>query len=300
MSAGKHIALYGGDARQLEVVRRLHENGCRMSLFGYDQLDVTLAGATKRDIKEFSLSDVDAIILPVSGLQKDGTVETIFSDGPLTLTKEHIEQTPNHCQVFTGIASEKLKTLCKEAGRQLVPLFDRDDVAIYNSIPTAEGTVMMVIQHTDQTIHSAKVAVLGWGRTGITVARTFRSLGADVRCAARSSAHLARIEESGHKPFHIDDRAAYLQDVDVCINTIPSLILSKDVLDSMPENVLIVDLASKPGGTDFKYAEEKGIKALLAPGLPGIVAPKTAGQILAKVLSQLLEPKPPVKGEERL
>ncbi len=31
-----------------------------------------------------------------------------------------------------------------------------------------------------------------------------------------------------------------------------------------------------------------GVKALLAPGLPGIVAPKTAGQILANVLSQLL------------
>ena len=30
------------------------------------------------------------------------------------------------------------------------------------------------------------------------------------------------------------------------------------------------------------------MKALLAPGLPGIVAPKTAGQILANVLSQLL------------
>ena len=56
----------------------------------------------------------------------------------------------------------------------------------------------------------------------------------------------------------------------------------------MPAHTLIVDLASKPGGTDFRYAEKRGIKALLAPGLPGIVAPKTAGQIVANVLSQLL------------
>lgn len=53
-------------------------------------------------------------------------------------------------------------------------------------------------------------------------------------------------------------------------------------------HTLVIDLASKPGGTDFRYAEKRGVKALLAPGLPGIVAPKTAGQILANVLSQLL------------
>ena len=57
----------------------------------------------------------------------------------------------------------------------------------------------------------------------------------------------------------------------------------------MPSHTLIIDLASKPGGTDFRYAEKRGIKALLAPGLPGIVAPKTAGQILANVLAQLLQ-----------
>ena len=44
----------------------------------------------------------------------------------------------------------------------------------------------------------------------------------------------------------------------------------------------VVYLYNGPGGTDFKYAEKQGIKALLAPGLPGIVAPKTAGQIINK------------------
>ena len=30
---------------------------------------------------------------------------------------------------------------------------------------------------------------------------------------------------------------------------------------------------------DHPFAEKRGIKAILAPSLPGIVAPKTAGQI---------------------
>jgi dipicolinate synthase subunit A len=57
----------------------------------------------------------------------------------------------------------------------------------------------------------------------------------------------------------------------------------------MPVHTLIIDLASKPGGTDFRYAEKRGIKALLAPSLPGIVAPKTAGQILANALGLLIQ-----------
>ena len=81
----------------------------------------------------------------------------------------------------------------------------------------------------------------------------------------------------------------WVKDSDICINTIPHPIVTATVISKMPAHTLIIDLASKPGGTDFRYAEKRGIKALLAPSLPGIVAPKTAGNILANVLSQLLQ-----------
>lgn len=48
----------------------------------------------------------------------------------------------------------------------IVPLFERDDVAIYNSIPTAEGTLMLAIQYTDFTIHDSNIMILGFGRVG--------------------------------------------------------------------------------------------------------------------------------------
>jgi len=60
------------------------------------------------------------------------------------------------------------------------------------------------------------------------------------------------------------------------------------MLEKVARDAVIVDLASIPGGTDFEYAQMLGIKALLAPGLPGIVAPKTAGRILAQIYPQLI------------
>ncbi|WP_141433465.1 dipicolinic acid synthetase subunit A [Bacillus sp. 03113] len=283
-----HIAVIGGDARQLEIIRKLTELDAKLSLIGFEQLDHAFTGAAKVKIDELDFSDVDAILLPVPGTDLQGQVDTIFSNEQVFLTEEILKKTQNHCTVYSGISNSYLNELLEKTNRRLVQLFDRDDVAIYNSIPTVEGTIMMAIQHTDFTIHGSNVIVLGLGRVGMSVARTFFALGAKVKVGARKSEHIARITEMGLIPFHLDEIEQIVKDVDICINTIPFLVIKSSVISKMPAHTLIIDLASKPGGTDFRYAEKRGIKALLAPGLPGIVAPKTAGQILANVLSQLL------------
>ncbi len=288
MLTGMHVAIIGGDARQLEVIRKLTELDAKLSLIGFDQLAHSFTGATKTSINEIDVSDLDAIILPVHGTNLEGKVNTVFSNEKIAITEEMLLKTPKHCTVYSGISNSYLDDLMKAVNRKYVQLFERDDVAIYNSIPTAEGTIMMVIQHTDFTIHGSRVAVLGLGRVGMTVARTFAALGAKVKVGARRTEHLARILEMGLEPFHLQDLEKEVRDIDVCINTIPTLVVTASVISKMPAHTLIIDLASKPGGTDFRYAEKRGIKALLAPGLPGVVAPKTAGQIIANVLSQLL------------
>lgn len=288
MLTNMHVAIIGGDARQLEVIRKLIELDARLSLIGFDQLDHGFTGASKERIDEIDFSDIDAIILPVSGTNGEGEVETIFSNETVMLSEEILSKTPEHCVVYSGISNSFLTGIVEKSNRKLVQLFERDDVAIYNSIPTVEGTIMMVIQHTDITIHNSNVIVLGLGRVGMSVARSFSALGANVKVGARKTEHIARITEMGLTPFHLNDLEKEVNDIDVCINTIPHLVVTASVISKMPVHTLIIDLASKPGGTDFRYAEKRGIKALLAPGLPGIVAPKTAGQIVANVLSQLL------------
>lgn len=288
MLTGLSIAMIGGDARQLEMIRKLNEWDANLTLIGFDQLDHGFTGATKVGLDEADFAETDAILLPVSGTSPEGKVETTFSNEEIVLTTQHLKKTPQHCTIYSGISNAYLDQCVNEAGRSLVKILERNDLAIYNSIPTAEGTIMMVIQHTDMTIHDADVMVLGFGRTGITVARMMDALGAHVKVGARRTEHLARIAEMGLKPFPIGNITSEVQDIDVCINTIPAHVLSASVLSNMPLSTLIIDLASKPGGTDFRYADKRGIQALLAPGLPGIVAPKTAGQIIAKVLEPLL------------
>ncbi|HJV46688.1 MAG TPA: dipicolinate synthase subunit DpsA [Bacillota bacterium] len=288
MLTGIHATFIGGDARQLEVIKKFIELDASVTLIGFDNLESNFTGATKKDLSLDILQATDALILPIVGTDDEGFVESIFCSKQIQLTRKHFEAMKPDIAIYTGMAKPYLRNLCGEHSYNLIETLNRDDVAIYNSIPTMEGALMMAIQNTDITIHGSTCIVLGLGRTGMTMARALHALGAHVRIGARRPEHLARVYEMGLTPFEITDLLEQVDDVDIVYNTIPKMVLTAQIIARMPQHALIIDLASKPGGTDFRYAEKRGIKALLAPGLPGIVAPKTAGQIIAKILSRLV------------
>ena len=67
------------------------------------------------------------------------------------------------------------------------------------------------------------------------------------------------------------------------------MIFNKEIIDHADKNILFIDLASLPGGIDFSFASERGIKAIQALGLPAKTAPKTAAEIVFKIISNKLE-----------
>jgi dipicolinate synthase subunit A len=288
MLTGIHLAFVGGDLRQLEVIRKCIEMDANVDLIGYDNLDSGIPGSTKIELLEDTFKKYDAIILPVSGVDQNGHVDSIFSSGQIHLSEEHFSHVKKTCTIYSGISSQFLNQMTEKYGIPLVLLMDRDDIAIYNSIPTVEGTLMLAIQNTDITIHRSNSLVLGLGRVGMSLARALGALGARVSVAVRKPEDMARVYEMGFEPLHINDLKHHVSNVDYLFNTIPHKVVTAEVLANLKPTALIIDLASKPGGCDFRYAEKRGIKAILAPGLPGIVAPKTAGQIIANTIIRLL------------
>jgi dipicolinate synthase subunit A len=288
MLAGKHVVFLGGDARQLEVIKSCIQMDARVSLIGFDNLQSPLSGATLKELSTDVLRQADVLVLPIIGTDEYGVVNSVFTSKTLVLTEEHVASLTKHCLMFAGMATQYLKNLCQKHEIALFELMERDDVAIYNSIPTVEGALMMAIQNTDITIHGSECIVLGLGRCGMSLARTLHAIGARVKVGVRGSAYKARVFEMGLESFDIEDLDQYVRNADLIFNTIPALIITSSVLAQVPHDVVIIDLASKPGGVDYTFAEKRGIKAILAPSLPGIVAPKTAGRILARTITQLM------------
>ncbi|MBP1969143.1 dipicolinate synthase subunit A [Virgibacillus natechei] len=289
MVNNQNILIMGGDARYLEVIKRLSKDGANVFLIGFDQLSFDDTNIKQSTLETMDFSMLDAITLPVAGTNTAGEIEATYSDQTIYLTKNIIAESPADCTIYTGTSNPFLDNLAKSTNRKLVRLFARDDMAILNSIPTAEGALRLAMEEKDITIHGSHVMVLGFGRVGITVARLFSSVGANVRVAVRKSSDISRIIEMGLEPVRLENLDQSINDIDICMNTIPYPVIDSTIISSMKSSALIIDLASKPGGTDFTFADNQGIQSLHALGLPGKSAPKSAGRIIAGVLAELLD-----------
>jgi len=281
------IAVLGGDARSLVIVEELAASGAVVNAAGLPA-DVLPAGVNYFREPEACLAGVTAVVLPVPGVNDKGQLYCPMAPQPLSFTRELAARIPPDIPIFTGVAGSYLAKIAAVSGLRLIELMKLNEVAILNSIPTAEGAVQMAMEMLPITIHGSCAFVLGFGRTGATLARLLGAMGARTRVVARRPEHLARITELNLIPVPFAGMSHYLGEADVIFNTIPVPVLTGAVLDKVPPGALIIDLASAPGGVDFQRAANIGVKAILAPGLPGKVAPKTAGRILAKVITGLL------------
>lgn len=277
-SYDKTFGVLGGDKRSYYLAKALKDDGYKVRLWGFDKL-----GAMDCEIA--SALDSDIIILPVIPFSEDENVVSPYSNGNLNL-KEY-EDTLKDKIIFTGI-KEKFLSAFPSLENRVSSYSDREEFAVKNAVPTAEGAIEQALKHSDITINGSKVLVCGYGRIGKVLSEMLRGMGADVTVSARKQSDLAWIKLNGFAGIKTGDFTE-INSYNFIFNTIPSLILSEDVLKELSKDTLIIDLASLPGGVDFAYAEKCGIKAIHALSLPGKIAPKSAGEIIESTILNILK-----------
>lgn len=290
MSAGLkgiRLAVIGGDDRELYMISELQKLGAYIVGVGFEKA-VPIEGFTLATSLLEAVGQVDVMLFPMYGTDERGGIKAKYSNSPIILNKEVLQAIPLHVPLFIGWARPALKSAADLMGIRIIETANLDQIAILNSIPSAEGAIQMAMEASTITIHGSESFVLGLGRCGWTLARTLKGMGAHVTGVARKPADLSRATEMGLKAVPFPDLEEEIGRAEFIFNTVPRLILDKEMLERVAKDAVIIDIASVPGGTDFEYAQLSGIKAVLAPGLPGIVAPKTAGKILAQVYPQLI------------
>lgn len=191
--------------------------------------------------------------------------------------------------LLAGRPGAPLRRAAREANLPLADYFQRPELECLNAVPTAEGCLAMLLQIRQRTIWESDFLVLGYGRIGRAVARRLGLLGGHVTVAARSAEQRANARCAGHHAEPLSALATLLPAYDTVINTIPAPILSRAMLQKLPPEALVLDLASRPGGTDFAAAAELGIRAEHALALPGKCAPRTAGTLIAQTVLAMIE-----------
>ena len=151
----------------------------------------------------------------------------------------------------------------------------------------AEAGVDLMAERT-RTLWNSAILLAGFGPVGQALGVRLAALGAQVTVAARRPAQRALAESFSLRAVDLARLEQTAPAFDTVVNTIPAPVLTEAVLAALRPGSLIVDLASKPGGTDFAAARRLGHRAIHALSLPTACAPETAGEALAWTVCEIL------------
>ena len=208
--------------------------------------------------------------------------------------------------VFAGAVSGEWKDFLESNGIAYVDFMQLPEVVEGNAIITAEATVAEILLASKKSICQQKILVTGYGCCGKPIAFLLRAMGAEVTVAARREEVREEIRRDGFAAvgfFSVQDASPeksnlskmwekdtcigdIVAEIDTVVNTVPSLVITEEIIEKMSKESLIVDIASSPGGTDFVAAEKYGITAKLALGLPGIYTTSSSAELLKNAISK--------------
>ena len=280
------FAVIGGDMRQAKLAEILAEEGHEVSAFALDK--ISLSGVRQAATAEACVKDADCIILPLPVLSKNRALNTPLSEKVHTV-KEVLLPVSGSPVVCAGRVDEETAETAGELGIDLIDYFDREELTVSNASITAEGAVQIIMEELPAAVNELKVLVIGYGRIGKLLAHKLRGLGADVAVAARKCADIAWIRAYGYRPELTYALEGRLGEYGAIINTVPRRILDDKLLKEVKPGCFCLELASKPGGMDFAAAAQLGLKAMWALGLPGEVAPLSAGRSIRDTIFNILE-----------
>ena len=206
--------------------------------------------------------DVQGVFLDVPSFRGSGITPAALSD-----------LLPKGCAVIGGGLSA-----LQGQGYPLIDLLKNPDFTAQNADITARCTIRLAIDQLDVTLRGLPVLILGWGRIGKLLARLLRALDAQVWVYARKEADRAMLRALGYDTIVTPPEDARLDRFRVIFNTAPAPLLSASKTDSRPE-CLLLDLASVPGLS--------GSRVVPARGLPGLLAPESAGDLIGRTVIRL-------------
>ena len=264
-----NFAIIGGDLRIIKLAKMLANDENKVYTFGLEKAEelkenenIIFSEKLSKAIPE----DVEVVIGPIPFSSNGVNINAPFSDKEISV-RELIHYL-NAKILIAGSIMPDVYNMANDEYVEIIDIMKREELAVLNTVATAEGAIEIAIANTNKIIHGSKVLILGFGRIGKVLARKLAGLSARVTCAARKEEDLAWIRAYGHNETNINVLGENLEEFDIIINTVPHLILNKERMQYVKEECLLIDLASNPGGIDKKEAKERGLKLIWALALP--------------------------------
>lgn len=182
--------------------------------------------------------------------------------------------------LYHGLLSAACLQKLQQKGVTCEPYLQLEKLVTENAQLTAQG--ILSIAGRDAVLLESHCLVLGYGYCGKAIADALTKAGAHVDVAVRRKELKTEIEQHAYGYRNLAQWDRYVYDkYSYVFNTIPAMVLDDGRLQWFSPTILIYDIASSPGGTDFAYCKAHGIRADIYLGIPGKLYPKEAGYVIA-------------------
>lgn len=275
---GVFIYLYkyviiGGDVRQKLILEELSKH-YTCSHFGVVGGESFPNGAKTM---ELAIRNAENIILPLP--MHKGNNLNIHSE-----TAYHVKELIGYMKkgqtVFAGCISRELRELLEHRGVRYFDFMEQKEISIYNSIATAEGLIAEMILASPENVHGSKALILGYGTCAKTLAAKLKGLHVSTCICARNEAALMEACTFGHNTEKLSHLEKIIKHYSFIINTIPSKILKREILEQVDSHSMIFEIASYPYGIDMEAAQKLHLNVNLCMSLPAKYAPVSSADIL--------------------
>ena len=284
MSENKGITVLGGDMR-LFTAAKLFSKDFSVFCYGcFNSPDTQNIIYCTELLKALSQSQIILLGIPCS---IDGT----NINAPFINEKISIEYLTDILPCNTVICGGVLPEIIKNRFVNSIDYNDDEFFQYQNAYLTAEGALMTAIDKTRFSLRGSNCIVLGSGRIAKALIPLLKGLNANITVVARKKTDRECWKIFGTHAEDFSSVTDLMKKADIVFNTVPALVIRKPHLDAARKDCVIIDLASRPGGTDFEYAENIGITAIHALAVPGKTAPYTAGRIIYDTVISLLKEK---------
>lgn len=284
------FSIIGGDLRTIKLAKMLANEGNKIYTYGLEKAEEIKDNSNiifTEKISKAIPKDVEVVIGPIPFTSNGININAPFGEKEISI-REMIHYLEGKI-LIAGSISPEIYDMANDEYIEIIDIMKREELAVLNTISTAEGAIEIAISNTNKIVHGSEVLILGFGRIGKVLARKMAGLSAKVTCAARKDEDLAWIRAYGHKETNINALGENLSQYDIILNTVPHLVLNKERLQYVKKDALLIDLASNPGGIDKKEAKELNLKLVWALALPGKVAPVTTAEFIKDTIYNILK-----------
>ncbi len=287
------IAVLGGDMRQYAVAKEISKKDINIYTYGLSVSSSDIYGTQNCENIYDAVGDAEAVILPLPA-STDGNLlncpalksnERISLDAIVGAMKER-------SYLFGGRIPQSITLKAELGGIKVKDYFLSEKLQIKNAYITAEAAVSIAMNSLDKCIRGSHLAITGTGRISRLLSQLLVGLGANVTVAARNADALTYFELMGCRTVLIEEKKerAWYEELffgyDIIFNTVPAWLFDRDFLLKADKKMLLIELASAPGGIDICAARELSSNVLWGASLPGKYAPYGAGEIIAECICE--------------